>query len=48
MEITEFEIETPAGVEKHILIDKGNGEFESMTKAVYQARLAAQEQSGTL
>ena len=28
---------------EHALIDRGNGEFTSMPKAIYEAQLAAQE-----
>lgn len=35
------------GIE-HIIIDRGNGEFTSMTKAHYDELEAQREQSGTL
>jgi len=42
--ITEFEITTSYGeVVKHILIDRGNGEFTSMPKSVYDEMIAAQK-----
>lgn len=38
--ITEFQITTSYGeVVKHILIDRGNGEFTSMPKAVYDSQV---------
>ena len=37
MTVTFLEIETPSGVETHAIIDRGNGEFTSMPKAVYEA-----------
>ena len=33
---------------EHIIIDRGNGEFTSMPKAVWDELEAAKEQSGTL
>jgi hypothetical protein len=35
MTVTFIEIETLQGVETHAIIDRGNGEFTSMTKAHY-------------
>lgn len=46
--INEFEIETPYGIETHILIDKNEGNFTSMPKAVWDELQAQREQSGTL
>lgn len=41
--ITEFEVATSYGeVVKHILIDRGNGEYTTMPKANYDALQAAQ------
>ena len=39
------EVETMSGIESHIIIDRGNNEFTSMPKAVWDAQ---QEASGTL
>jgi hypothetical protein len=36
--IQEFETESFGIVEKHILIDHGNGEFTSMLKSTYEAQ----------
>ena len=33
--VTFIEVETLAGTETHAIIDRGNGEFTSMTKAHY-------------
>ena len=33
---------------EHIIIDRGNGEFTSMPKAVWDEQQAAKEASGTL
>ena len=38
-----IEIETLDGIEDHVIIDRGNGEFTSMSKATYDAQLAANE-----
>jgi hypothetical protein len=46
--IKEIEIENSAGqMETHIIIDRGNGEFTSMPKAVWDAQEAA-KQTGTI
>ncbi len=37
------EIETPNGVQTHVIIDRGNGEFTSMPKAVWDEEQAAKE-----
>ena len=42
------EIETISGTETHVIIDRGNGEFTSMPKAVWDELEAQAEQSGTL
>ena len=36
--VTFIEIEGIAGIETHAIIDRGNGEFTSMPKAVYEAQ----------
>ena len=41
-------IDSLAGTEEHIIIDKGNGEFTSMLKSRWDELEAAKEQSGTL
>ena len=47
--IKEIEIENMAGeLVKHIIIDRGNGEFTSMPKSVWDEQQAAKEASGTL
>lgn len=38
-----IEIETMQGIEKHVIVDRGNGEFTSMPKSVYDEQQAAQE-----
>jgi len=38
-----LEIETPNGVQTHVIIDRGNGEFTSMPKSVYDELEAAKE-----
>jgi hypothetical protein len=40
--ITFIEIETPINTETHAIIDKGNGEYTSMPKAIYDEQQAAQ------
>ena len=39
--VTYVEVETLGGVETHAIIDRGNGEFTSMTKAFYDQEQAA-------
>lgn len=47
--ITEIEIENlDESITKHIIIDRGNGEFTSMPKAVWDELETAKEASGTL
>jgi hypothetical protein len=46
--IIEFENESMGVITKHILIDRGNGEFTSMPKSVWDEQQAAKEASGTL
>ena len=38
--VTFIEIETITGTETHAIIDRGNGEFTSMTKETYDAQQA--------
>ena len=38
-----IEIESFGEVTQHVIIDRGNGEFTSMPKSVYDDRQAAQE-----
>jgi hypothetical protein len=40
-----LEIETPMGIETHVIIDRGNGEFTSMPKSNYDEMIAKQELS---
>jgi hypothetical protein len=40
--VTFIEIESVEGTETHAIIDRGNGEFTSMTKAEYDRRQAEQ------
>jgi hypothetical protein len=35
------EVETMANIETHVIIDRGNGEFTSMPKSVYDEQQAA-------
>jgi hypothetical protein len=37
-----LEIETPKGTETHVIIDRGNGEFTSMPKAIWDELQANQ------
>ena len=46
--IRELEVHTQHGTEIHIMIDKGNGEFTSMLKSVYEEQQKAAELGGTL
>ena len=46
--IKEIQIETIDGTEIHIIIDRGNGEFTSMPKAVWDELEAQKELGGTL
>jgi acyl-CoA thioesterase FadM len=41
--ITEIEVQTLSGTETHIMIDRGNGEFTSMPKSVWDELEAAKE-----
>ena len=40
--VTFIEIETMAGAETHAIIDRGNGEFTSMLKSIFEAQQAEQ------
>lgn len=46
--VTFIDVETLNGTETHAIIDRGNGEFTSMPKAVWDELEAQREQSGTL
>jgi hypothetical protein len=41
--VTFIEVETLGGVETHAIIDRGNGEFTSMSKATYDEQQAAND-----
>jgi hypothetical protein len=41
--VTFIEVETMNGTETHAIIDRGNGEFTSMPKSIYDEMIAAQE-----
>lgn len=43
-----IEIETFSGIEKHIIIDRGNGEYTSMLKSTWDKLEAQKELGGTL
>ena len=44
--VTFVELPNPDGsVTEHAIIDRGNGEFTSMTKATYDEMIAQQEES---
>jgi hypothetical protein len=42
--VTFIEVETLGGTETHAIIDRGNGEFTSMTKAHYEELQAKENQ----
>lgn len=42
------EIETLGGIEEHVIIDRGNGEFTSMLKSTWDELEAQKELGGTL
>ena len=44
----DYELVTDANGVEHIIIDRGNGEFTSMPKSVWDELEAQREQSGTL
>ena len=48
MTVTFIEVETLNGVETHAIIDRGNGEFTSMPKAIYDAQLEEQANDQSL
>lgn len=48
IEIIEIENLIDGTFSKHIIIDRGNGEYTSMPKAVWDELEAQREQSGTL
>ena len=41
MDITIVEIEGTSGTQEHVIIDRGNGEYTSMPKAIYDAQQEA-------
>ena len=43
--VTFIEVESIAGIETHAIIDRGNGEFTSMPKSVYDEMIAAQNEA---
>jgi hypothetical protein len=43
--VTFIEVETLGGVETHAIIDRGNGEFTSMSKATYDELSAIEAQT---
>ena len=43
-----LEIETLSGTQEHAMIDRGNGEFTSMPKAIYDAQLEEQANDQSL
>lgn len=43
-----IEIETVAGTESHVIIDRGNGEFTSMPKAIWEELQAKQTEGGLI
>jgi hypothetical protein len=45
--VTEFTVKTFESEEIYVLIDRGNGEFTSMTKAHYD-ELEATQENGTI
>ena len=40
--VTFIEVETLGGVTEHAIIDRGNGEYTSMPKAIYEAQQVEQ------
>lgn len=42
------EIQTPNGIETHVIIDHGNDQFTSMPKAIWDEQQKAAEEGGTL
>lgn len=41
------EVETPSGLQTHVIIDRGNGEYTSMPKSVYDELQAQQAANNT-
>lgn len=39
--VTFIEVETLGGIQTHVIIDRGNGEFTSMLKSTYDEQQAA-------
>lgn len=48
IEIIEIENSIDGTFSEHVIIDRGNGEYTSMPKSVWDELEAAKEQSGTL
>jgi len=48
IEILEVENAIDGSTETHVIIDRGNGEYTSMPKVVWDELEAQREQSGTL
>jgi len=46
--VTFIEVDGIGGIDTHAIIDRGNGEFTSMTKAHYEELQAAQAQTATI
>jgi len=46
--VTFVEIETLGGITEHAIIDRGNGEFTSMPKAIYDEMIAKANEAKTL
>jgi hypothetical protein len=47
MNIEIVEVETISGTEQHVIIDRGNGEYTSMLKSIWDELEAAKE-NGTI
>jgi hypothetical protein len=45
--VTFVTVETPEGIQEHAIIDRGNGEFTSMPKAIWD-KLEAAKENGTI
>jgi hypothetical protein len=43
--VTFIEVETLEGVQEHVIIDRGNGEFTSMLKSTYDELKANEAQA---
>jgi hypothetical protein len=48
IEIIEIENKLDGSITEHVIIDRGNGEFTSMPKAVWDEQQKAAELGGTL